>query len=190
MGSTDITGTGNLTIPPLVMKAEGAVVFVTPTGYRFFAGQFLRAATGLADPGANAVAIVGAPVGMPDSDRDRSPVKYFLLCKSVELSLKAYLLAKKIPAKLLGSKTQGYGHDIIRLLTEAETHSLSDTVSLSASEKQAVIEAEPYYTERVFDYFNVKEALAGYPRGPVLADLQAAAERLYEGVRQACEDAA
>jgi hypothetical protein len=190
MAATDISGTGNIPFPGFTLHGEGAVIYVTPTGFRFFAGQFLRAATGLPDTATTDVAIVGAPVGMPDTERDRSPVKFFLLCKSVELSLKAFLLAKKVPVHRLASKGEGYGHDINRLLTEAEAHSLSDAVSLSAAEMQAVIVAEPYYTDRVFDYFNVGEALAGYPRGPVLADLHAAAERLYEGVRQVCLAAA
>ena len=46
-----------------------------------------------------------------------SPVHYFLYCRSVELSLKAFLLGKEVPISRLKSR-KWVGHDLERALEE------------------------------------------------------------------------
>ena len=153
-----------------VLRPEPVRARLGPEGYRVFAEEFLVAAKHL----------VSRRKERP------SPVAFFLLCKSVELALKAYLLGCRVSTKKLKA---GYlGHDIERLLTEAEAFGLSDWVSLTQEQKMAIIHARAYYTERVFDYFQAKVMIApfGFPNA---GHLEAAASGLLSQLASFCMDA-
>lgn len=75
---------------------------------------------------------------------------YFLLGRSIELSLKAYLLQHGIPISELRKKK--YGHDLHALLNEAMNRGLLDIVKLD-SQEIGVIDLLSYdYMEKRLEY--------------------------------------
>ena len=81
---------------------------------------------------------------------DFSPVHYFLYCRSIELSLKAFLLAKKVPMTRL---KKWVGHDLERALKEAELHGLLDIVEIRPGYREELQKANYYYKNKQgFEY--------------------------------------
>ena len=91
----------------------------TSAGFHFDAREFLKAA--------ELVLNRAVDVSLP---------AYFLFSRSIELSLKAFLLQHGVSAKTLRSRT--YGHDLDALLREAAKHGLYDRVPLEHPEIGAV----------------------------------------------------
>lgn len=63
---------------------------------------------------------------------DPSLPAYFLLARSIELSLKAFLLEAGVSAKVLGSRA--YGHNLVALHAEAVKKNLSARIALDRIE--------------------------------------------------------
>jgi hypothetical protein len=63
----------------VVIKVPPMVLHISPLGFHRYASEFLRAAQGF------------------KINDGFSPVPYYLICRSTELSLKAFLLAKGEP---------------------------------------------------------------------------------------------
>jgi hypothetical protein len=82
-----------------VLKAEPGLLHISPLGFHRYASEFLRAAQGF------------------KINDGFSPVPYYLICRSMELALKAFLLAKGLPKKKL--KERNLGHDLEKVLNKA-----------------------------------------------------------------------
>ena len=82
-----------------VIKAEPGMLHINPLGFHRYASEFLRAAQDFR---------------MNDGF---SPVPYYLVCRSIELALKAFLLAKGIPEGELKGKS--LGHNLEEVLKKA-----------------------------------------------------------------------
>lgn len=81
---------------------------------------------------------------------DFSPVHYFLYCRSIELSLKAFLLAKKVPISKIKKEV---GHDLEKGLKEAESLGLADIVEIPWRHKEELRKANYYYrSKQGFEY--------------------------------------
>lgn len=107
-----------------------------PAGFHILAGEYLQ--------GAEDVRVRG----------DFSLVKCFLYCRSIELSLKAFLLAKDFPVGRLRGK-KGIGHDLVRGLEEAELRGLGDVVRVRRIYKEELGKANDYYaTKQGFEYMD------------------------------------
>lgn len=77
---------------------------------------------------------------------------YFLFGLSIELSLKAYLLDRGITLKELKSPSK-FGHDLTKLLDEAERRGLKDIVILNQQEVGVIrLLGYDYMTEKRFAY--------------------------------------
>ncbi|MEQ1814006.1 MAG: hypothetical protein ABL860_06085 [Candidatus Nitrotoga sp.] len=92
----------------------------TPAGFMLDAVEFLKAAELLLNRAGN----VSLPI-------------YFLFCRSIELSLKAFLLHCGVNAKNLAERS--LGHNLLALAKVAQKHGLSSYVSLNPPE-QGMIE--------------------------------------------------
>ena len=101
------------------------------------------------------------------SEHDFSPVRYFLLCRAVELSLKAIHL-KTMRQPEVKSK---YGHNIIKAYEEL----LSEFQTLTQDEKKLLKAASEIYDGKQFEYFEPEDSLTGYQRFPNLELLRALA---------------
>jgi hypothetical protein len=153
---------------PITVTPPTATVNLTPFGFLEWASQFLQAANS-----------IGATEQI-------SPVRYFLVCRSVELALKAFLLAGGFKKRDLRGKL---GHRLTHALLEAERMGLGKIVPLSADEKAVLSAANDRYSSKRFEYFEIFDAATGYRDLPSIDLLSVVAERLVSGVKQTCLDA-
>jgi len=142
-------------------------VYMTPFGFHRFAIDFLDASRAL----------------LPHTSGRARSVKYFLLYKSIELSLKAFLLTRGISLELLAN-TRKYGHRILNVLDLAQEKGLDNVVHLSDEQLSAVRFGAEYYFRRTFDYFDFIEAVTGSKGDPDVHALEGAASALIEGLRE------
>ena len=101
-----------------------------------------------------------------------SPVPYFLLCRAIELELKARHLRNltQVEAK------EKFWHDLVKsynALNPVEKN-------LTQEEQQTLRLANQFYEDKGFEYFNPKDALTGYHRFPDLTLLDSIASKLIE----------
>jgi hypothetical protein len=138
----------------VVIKVPPMVLHITPLGFHRYAAEYLRAALGFQGNGSF------------------SPVPYYLFSRSIELALKAFLLAKGVPKKRL--KERNLGHDLEKILKKTISIGLANVVSISPQHTEELRKANNYYTSKGFEYFEVVRTVTGYrnlPDLPVLSDL-------------------
>src|SRR4051812_31472461 len=154
--------------PPAVEYIEiaGTRSHIAPAGLHLYAREFLEAAQSL------------VPVDAPFS-----PVRAYLVCRSIELSLKAYLSLTGIPLNKLAQK---YGHDLRRLEQAATSKSLKKYVSLTPQMRSAIHGASLYYAEKVFEYPRLDEAIKAYPNAPDVTLLLEVSELLVVSLKAPC----
>jgi hypothetical protein len=98
---------------------------------------------------------------------DFTPVRCFLYCKSIELSLKAFLLAKGVPVGVLRSrKKTGIGHDLEKALREAESRGLGDFVEIARESREELRKANDLYVVKGLDYADNYEVMMSSGRFP------------------------
>ncbi len=108
----------------------------------------------------------------PPSSNKFSPVPYFLLCRAIELEIKARLL-KKSPQIDVKKK---YGHNL-----EIAYDALDSSEKfLDKNEEDTLRKASPIYKDKDFEYFNAKDVLTAYKRFPKLELLDSIARKLIE----------
>lgn len=125
--------------PRLIM---GVNLRITAHGFWRHAADFLHAAD------AQGLSLNGA-VG---KFRSRpSLVAYYLLGHSIELSLKAFLLAKGYEIRVLRDPKQ-FGHSVANLLAEARRRKLGKGVKLSKRECAAIVLLSETYKGKRLEY--------------------------------------
>jgi len=107
---------------------------------------------------------------------------YFLLGQSIELSLKAFLLARGLPLNELRRKK--YGHNLEKLLNEALERGLSRQVELEQEHVAAINLLGIEYLARQFQYINTGSKVL-----PEVQLVVGAAEALSRGLEQFCAKA-
>ncbi len=151
----------------IVIKVPTLHLRISPLGFHRYASEFLKAAKGFQITDAF------------------SPVPYFLFSISIELALKAFLLAKKVPIKEL----KLLGHDLENVLKKAVSLGLKDIVVISCSYEEELKKANCYYPTKEgkgFEYFQVCKAVRGYPELPNLDVLSEIASTLVSKLKQIC----
>ena len=146
------------------LDARGGTINVTPLGMLGYAECFLQAARAI-----------------PVQD-GYSPVRYYLLCHSIELGLKAFLLTKGKTLKYLKNDLK---HDLTRVAKEAEGLGLAAVTPDEDRELQA---ANEYYLKKGFEYFLIEHHpyLGGRSGLPELSVLESLASRLVTTLRPVC----
>ena len=152
------------------ISIAGATARLSPLALHKYAKDFLRAGISL------------EASGVPFS-----PVQYYLLAHSVELALKAFLSANGITLEELA---RNYGHSLMKLLRAAENRGITADVSLCSEHIEEIQHADKYYSEKVFEYPAISEAIKGYPQKPNLVILCSAAELLVTRIEALCLSAA
>ena len=155
----------------VIVKLEPVTCLISPLALNHYAKDFLRAGSSLEE----------LPSGT------FSPVQHYLFARANELALKAFLRASGLSLKLLATKE--YGHNLARLLSEAESRDLLAAVSLKPEHCAEIRRADEYYSEKLFEYPNLGEMLKGYPEKPDPALLRNAAEVLVGELEAVCLDA-
>jgi hypothetical protein len=132
-------------------------------------------------------AYVKAAAVLPAPEARYEPVRYYLACHSIELSLKAYLSLHG--ATMLDLSEGGYGHNLVTILAAAEDKGLRSQVSVSVVQRAEICNADYYYRGKVFEYPAIGEAVRGYPSLPKLEVLIEAATLLVDSLAQSCKEA-
>lgn len=97
-----------------------------------------------------------------DMKSDFTPVQCFLYCRSIELSLKAFLLTKGVPVSTLKYTKKGIGHDLEAALREAESRGLSDFIEIGGESREELRKANDYYLAKGLEYADDEEVMMGY----------------------------
>lgn len=152
-----------------VIQINPVYIFITPLGFHTYATDFLTAARDL-----------------KPSDHF-SPVPYYLYCRSIELSLKSFLLGKGVTKRILKEKL---GHDLMKILKRARKGEISDLIKLSAAQENCLRKANEYYASKGFEYFELAKAIRGYHDRPALKELDGIADDLVSKLKKYCMDVA
>lgn len=115
------------------------------------------------------------------------PVRPYLVCHSIELSLKAFLSLQGM--KMLKLAENKLGHNLDSLLVCAMESGMDKLVQLSEPNISAIELATIYYAGKVFEYPAVAEAFSAYPQLPQIESLFDTANILVESLRQPCREA-
>jgi hypothetical protein len=118
-----------------------------------------------------------------------SPVSYYLYCHSLELALKAFLLAKGVEITELPQK-KTLGHDLLKILHRAKMLDLEASVPLPAHWQTELQKANSYYLppDKGFEYFGVERAVRGYPDLPSLDVLEEIVTTLLAKLERVCAE--
>lgn len=99
-----------------------------------------------------------------------SPVPYFLLCRAIELQLKAWHLEGRRQPEV----KKDYGHNLV-----AAYEGLGqERKILSVDEVDTLSKANAMYMDKGFEYMSVGDAATGFSRAPNLAVLETVASKL------------
>jgi hypothetical protein len=138
------------------LKQSGIAANLAPDAFFLWARHFIKC---------------DADFSPPDSF---SPVPYFLLCRAIELAIKAFHLI---------NHSQGYvkdtfGHDFFKAYAALPT----SKQQLSADELGLLKSANDIYREKDFEYFMPEDVLTAYSRYPDLSRLRQVAEKILNSV--------
>src|SRR5215510_8907517 len=109
--------------------------------------------------------------------RPFSPAKYYMACRSIELSLKAFLLLKGVTRDELKS----LGHDLDKILRRCKKLEISSLVCISASQELYIEALNKWYARKGFEYFEL--ANLGGTTLPDITEVQQLAHLLIEGLK-------
>jgi hypothetical protein len=132
-------------------------------------------------------AYLKAAAAVPAPEAPYEPVRYYLACHSIELSLKAYLSLHG--ATMLELAENAFGHNLDAILTVAENKGLRSYVRFSGEQRAEIYKAATYYAGKVFEYPAMGEACVGYPNLPQLEILLRVATQLVDSLAQPCKKA-
>ena len=134
-----------------------------------------------------AKAYLDGACALPPPSAPFAPVYSFLVCRSIELGLKAFLSLKG--SAMLELADGSYGHNLEAILQKAEVKQLSKYVKLTLKHKAEIRKASLYYSGKVFEYPAIGEALSGYPGMPKIDILVEVAALLVDSLAQQCQEA-
>ena len=106
-----------------------------------------------------------------------SPVPHYLICHSIELSLKSFLFTvgfKRADRKRLN-------HNLEEALKAAELHGLCEYVDVTAHDRDQLRKANKLYSKKEFEYFESLETIYD-PLDFDLNTLLSFANKVYEGI--------
>lgn len=145
----------------------GMTVKMAPLGLITYAEYYLKAAENLS---------------LPESPFD--PVRLYLTCHSIELSLKCYLSLKG--STMVDLKDLKIGHNLTKLIDQCFRSEIDNLIALSEEQISQVKNADIYYSGKVFEYPAIGEALKGYPEAPSLQHLIHIAKHLVYILKEPC----
>jgi len=136
-----------------VIRPESGFINLSPLGFRRWAGHYLKCFHDFQQP-----------------DDGFSPVPYFLLCRSIELHIKALHLETKRQRQVKND----YGHNLVKAFDALPE---SERVAMAADERAVFEQANTMYKDKGFEYFAVMDAATAFKRAPRLRTLESLAAR-------------
>lgn len=151
---------GDEQVQPIALQGSNTVVRVDGYWLRHYAGDFLAAAKDFKPP-----------------VNRFSPVPYYLICHSIELSLKSFLFS----AGFKKADRRRLNHDLERALQAAEYNGLSTHLQATADDRKLILRANRLYSKKEFEYFESLETIYD-PRDFELDALASFAHKLFEAI--------
>lgn len=142
------------------LQVNDVVVHVDGYWLRHYAGDFLAA----------------AKVFEPPENRF-SPVPYYLICHSIELSLKSFLFSAGFKRR----DRKRLNHDLEKALSSAEDSGLSAHLEITSNDREVLRKANRLYPKKEFEYFESLETIYD-PHDFELDSLASFALRLFEAI--------
>lgn len=153
-----------------IINVKPANLFISPFGFVSYSEDFYKACCS------------------HFSTRPFSPAEFYLIGRSIELSLKAFLLLKGITRAQL--KKRSLGHDLHKILKKCKELGLLNIVSVSEQQETAISMLNEWYARKGLEYFEIKNIVAGSGSLPNIDIVKELASELIEGLKQPCKDAA
>jgi hypothetical protein len=147
------------------IKVKTAHIDMGPTGFIIYAQDFLNSFKAYSP------------------EKPFSPAKYYLVCRSIELSLKSFLSIKNIPVNTIKDKL---GHNLTKILNRTQELDIKKVVVISTEEVVEIKKANNWYNRKGFEYFDIKNIVESKETLPNLNSLQLLAERLIEILKPLC----
>ena len=144
------------------LKAENIEIRVDGYWLRHYATDFLSAAKSFKTP-----------------ENRFSPIPYYLICHSIELSLKSFLFTVGFKKK----ERRKLNHDLEKILKVAEENGLNAHLIINANERDALEKANKLYLKKEFEYFESLETIYD-PHGFDLEELASFAQRLLDAIQE------
>lgn len=144
----------------IMLQASNITVKVDGYWLSIYAADFLAAAQSFQAP-----------------EQRFSPVRYYLICHSIELALKAFLFTAGYKKK----DRKNLNHDLLKILAEAESNGLGNYFQISHEEKESIEKANKLYGNKEFEYFERLETIYD-PHDFELNVLEVLAQRLIESI--------
>ena len=150
-----------------VLKCEGGQINISPMGFLVYAVDFLNAHKSY------------------NSEKPFSPASYYLVCKSLELSLKAFLLAYGVTRQEIKNQNK-LGHDLQKLLQRAIELNINSVSPISIVQEQEILKANYWYARKGFEYFETRNISVSKETLPDLRMLVEVADRLAVDLKPLC----
>jgi len=150
-----------------VIKAKTAHINVSPRGFLAYATDFSNAYESY------------------KSDNSFSPASYYLVCRSLELSMKSFLLAKGMTRQEIKDRRK-YGHDLKKLLRKAEELGINKVSPISDAQEEQIVKANNWYARKGFEYFELQNIVDGRETLPNLEVLTKIARCLVKNLKPLC----
>ena len=154
-----------------VVHCEPAKIYVSPTGFLVYARDFLEAHKS------------------HKPEKPFSPASYYLICRSLELSLKAFLLTKGVTRPEIRDRKK-LGHNLQKILERAFELDINSVSPISSEQVLEIEKANNWYARKGFEYFEIKNIVDGKETLPDLNVLVEFAERLAIDLEPLCLSAA
>jgi hypothetical protein len=150
-------------------ELAGLKSHLSPVGLILYAENYLQAAK--------------AALPIPGGG-EFDPARLFLVGRSLELALKAFLSLRGFSLDQMADGA--FGHNLERLLAESKTQNIDTLINLSADQEAEIIRVSIYYAEKVYEYPALGEAIRGYPSHANAARLIDAAGTLIAALWEPC----
>lgn len=117
------------------------------------------------------------------SGKKFSPASHYLICRSIELSLKAFLLSSGYVIKDL---RDNIGHDMEKLLKKSIRLHINLLCDFSEEQVKELIKANVWYSRKGFEYYSLRNIEEGNNILPDIKVLEKMAECLIENLESLC----
>ncbi|SEI95179.1 hypothetical protein [Nitrosomonas eutropha] len=154
------------TMANIIISAKPARITMGPIGFIVYAEDFLNAYKSF------------------KIDKPFLPVKYYLICRSVELSLKSYLLFKSVSIKKVKCK---FGHDLQKILKKSIELGIGAVEGITDEEQAEIEKANNWYNRKGFEYFDIQNTLESKDTLPNLSVVFNLADRLINSLKPIIE---
>ena len=149
-----------------VLKAEGVHYHLSPYAFVSYAEDFYDAAIS------------------HDSNKHFSPVSYYLICHSIELLLKAFLLLKGVSRGQL--RARDMGHNLVNILDKCKESGLSEFYLFDETKSNEILKLNEWYCRKGFEYFELQNLVDSHQKLPSLPTIKNIAAELINCLKEPC----